>query len=1010
MRRTAAECAAMPGTMSELVITWPGGSLDLLGGRVIRQGEVTKVEPRAWRVLERLARFRHRVVTKEELLAALRPEGTVSEGALRQAIRAARMAIGDDGPQPIIRSIARVGYIFDVPSAPAPAPRVAGLPREDIPSLIIGPLRNQTGRPSLQWAMHGLAACIAHGLSIDGQLQVQDAQALDASWPEERPRMLQMLRAAGARYAVVGSLTLAGRELVLDLDVHDQGEKTVMAVRADAPAGLVLPAIVGLRRTLLGFGERRAGAHGMRGCSPLSIELFARAKHSAAMSRHSAALRALALLHHLEPGFPRLDLELLRAQAACGSDDAQPTAARLLAAARHDQDPGLEAQAQQCLGRLHHIKGRLREAAQGLEHALVLGRGCMPPHWQGQTLTLLASVECRLGELHSVQTRLDEAQAIFTRIGSHWGLLNVMWLRAVMSSLSGHAEQSIQWNRKLASAARRLNANTALASVSLNLAGELVYADRLEEARECAEEATATALAIEADVNLLSTVVNVHCLLHRLQGRPDAAADLLSLLPPAAQAQDDGYLWQAHGHAAMAADRVDEAAECFVRAAGECRRRGNRVAEVPLLPWLVEALVLSGRLRDAQAELDRADVQAHLQDETTTANLLYPRALLARRRQQEPESQALLARLATAPAALALFRRLGQELSSAPSGLQCEPPVPATPPNAQMRHHYRFANCVLDVERRELWVDGRRHPLEPKPFDVLVHLYRNRHRVVTLDELLDTTWRGAAVSPEAVAQTITKIRQAMQRSKSHAVRIQTVYRKGYQLLADAQVETDDDDANALLSQLQASQARPLAIVPWPEPAAGADDCALRYSLEVMGYALAVHAQLRRMSATEVQACVAAAPYATMEAIAASIGHRSQGAHVLFARLRRQDDAMALEYVLESQAARTEGSMNDRSPQALGRRLAAKLLRLSADTGEARPFAADENAWVTQLLGLASRAAEEQHAGTALQMLDVVLDHDPDHPLAAELRARIVDDDGGAARHGAGPADTPARAP
>jgi tetratricopeptide (TPR) repeat protein len=424
--------------------------------------------------------------------------------------------------------------------------------------------------------------------------------------------MLQMLRAAGARCAVVGSLTLAGREIALDLQVHDHGKKTLIPIRAAVPAGLVLPAIQALRQALLGVGEHHGP--GLQGCSLLSIELFARAKHSAAMNRHPAALRALGLLRSLDPGFPRLDLELLRAQAASGSDEGPVSAARLLETARRHQDPCLEAQVQQCFGTLHHVKGRLRDAAQSLQHALVLGRACMPPHWQGTILTLLASVECRLGELHSVATRLDEAQGIFTRIGSHWGLLNVLWLRAIMSSLSGHAEKSIRWNRKLAHAARRLNANTALASVCLNLAGELLYADRLEEARECAEEATATALAIEADLGLLSTVVNIHCLLHRQQGRPDAAAELLSLLPQPDGVQEDGYLWQAHGHAAMAAGRVDEAADCFLRAAGECRRHGNRVAEAPLLPWLVEALVRSGRLPLADAELDRAEAQAHLQD------------------------------------------------------------------------------------------------------------------------------------------------------------------------------------------------------------------------------------------------------------------------------------------------------------------------------------------------------------------------------------------------------------
>ncbi|MEO8060528.1 MAG: winged helix-turn-helix domain-containing protein [Burkholderiales bacterium] len=977
--------------MSELLITLPSGSLDLLGRRVLRHGEPVKLEPRAWRVLEKLARFRHRVVTKVELLAALRPEGTVSEAALRQAVRAARRAIGDDGPQPIIRSIPRVGYMFDVPSAPAaaaaspPEPAAADLLRDGIPSLIIGPLRNHTGRPSLQWAAHGLVACIAHGLSVDGRIQVQDAQSLEMSWPQEDARMLQMLRAAGARYAVVGSLMLAGAELALDLQIHDRAKKIVIPIRAAAPAGLVLPAIQALRHTLLGVHGQ-----GLRGCSLLSIELFARAKHSAAMNQHPAALRALGLLQHLDPGFPRLDLELLRVQAVCGSGDAPVSAARLLEAARRNQDQCLEAQVQHSMGTLHHVKGRLRDAAQSFEHALALGRGCMPPHWQGYTLTRLASVECRLGELHSVATRLNEAQTIFTRIGSHWGLLNVLWLRAIMSSLSGDAEKSIRWNRKLARAARRLNANTALASVCLNLAGELLYADRLDEARECAEEATATALAIEANVSLLSTVVNIHCLLHRQQGRPDAASELLSLLPQPDRVQDDGYLWQAHGHAAMAAGRVDQAADCFLQAAAQCRRHGNRAAEAPLLPWLVEALVRSGRLPLAEAELDRADVQSHLQDESTTANLLYPRALLARRRQQEPETQLLLARLATAPAALPLFRRLGQELSAAPGELPRESPMPMAPPNGAMLREYRFAHCMLDEERRELWVDGRRQTLAPKPFDVLLHLYRNRHRVVTQDELLDTVWRKAAASPEVVAQAIAKIRQVMRRSKTHTVRVNTLYGKGYRLLADVRLEPDDDTAATLLSDLHAIQERPLAVVPLPggNPGAGVADRDLGYPLEVLGYTLALHSMLKRMSAVEVQAGIDAAPAPTPEAIAAAICTLSPGAHVLFARLARRNETLTLEYVLVSPAARTEGSMQDRSPAALGRRLAARLLRLHAGTAEAHAHAVDESAWMAQMLDLASRAAEELRRSEALHVLEVLLDQDPDHDLAADLKARI----------------------
>ena len=53
----------------------------------------------------------------------------------------------------------------------------------------------------------------------------------------------------------------------------------------------------------------------------------------------------------------------------------------------------------------------------------------------------------------------------------------------------------------------------------------------------------------------------------------------------------------------------------------------------------------------------------------------------------------------------------------------------------------------------------------------------------------------------------------------------TAYGKGYQLLEDVRAEPDDDADAALLSDLQATQERPLAVVPLPggHPGVGAGD-------------------------------------------------------------------------------------------------------------------------------------------------------------------------------------------
>ncbi len=49
---------------------------------------------------------------------------------------------------------------------------------------------------------------------------------------------------------------------------------------------------------------------------------------------------------------------------------------------------------------------------------------------------------------------------------------------------------------------------------------------------------------------------------------------------------------------------------------------------------------------------------------------------------------------------------------------------------------YAFGRCVLDTARRELRRDGAVVPLEPKAYQVLLHLVVNAERVVTRDELL----------------------------------------------------------------------------------------------------------------------------------------------------------------------------------------------------------------------------------------------------------------------------------
>lgn len=80
---------------------------------LIRGGEEVHVEPQVFDLLLYLVRSRERVVTRDDLLAAVWSGRIVSESTLNNRVSAARRAIGDDGKQQhLIRTVPRRGFRF----------------------------------------------------------------------------------------------------------------------------------------------------------------------------------------------------------------------------------------------------------------------------------------------------------------------------------------------------------------------------------------------------------------------------------------------------------------------------------------------------------------------------------------------------------------------------------------------------------------------------------------------------------------------------------------------------------------------------------------------------------------------------------------------------------------------------------------------------------------------------------------------------------------------------------
>jgi TolB-like protein/Tfp pilus assembly protein PilF len=101
-----------------------------------------------------------------------------------------------------------------------------------------------------------------------------------------------------------------------------------------------------------------------------------------------------------------------------------------------------------------------------------------------------------------------------------------------------------------------------------------------------------------------------------------------------------------------------------------------------------------------------------------------------------------------------------------------------------------FANCEIDVERRELRRAESPVHVEPQVFDLLVYLVRNRDRVVSKDDLIASVWCGRIVSDSTLTSRINAARKAIGDSGEYQNLIRTIARKGLRFVGAVRTEPD----------------------------------------------------------------------------------------------------------------------------------------------------------------------------------------------------------------------------
>ena len=150
------------------------GSLTLDLERLCLLGPVgpIRLRPKSFEVLRYLAEHAEQTVIKDELIAAVWPDVTVSEESLTRCISDVRLAIGDDA-QRIIKTLPKRGYLLEGPVT-RDGKGVDRSPRSpaDLPSIAVLAFANLSQDPSQDYFCEGITEDIITELSRFSELLV----------------------------------------------------------------------------------------------------------------------------------------------------------------------------------------------------------------------------------------------------------------------------------------------------------------------------------------------------------------------------------------------------------------------------------------------------------------------------------------------------------------------------------------------------------------------------------------------------------------------------------------------------------------------------------------------------------------------------------------------------------------------------------------------------------------------------------------------------------------------
>jgi DNA-binding winged helix-turn-helix (wHTH) protein len=113
---------------------------------------------------------------------------------------------------------------------------------------------------------------------------------------------------------------------------------------------------------------------------------------------------------------------------------------------------------------------------------------------------------------------------------------------------------------------------------------------------------------------------------------------------------------------------------------------------------------------------------------------------------------------------------------------------------------YQFDSFVLDPDNFELKKNNRPVGLRAKAFHVLAFLMKNRHRMVSKDELLDEVWHRQYIAESTLNSCIKTVRQVLGDDGKNQKIIQTVRGRGYRFVSPVEMVKPDINRHQTISR------------------------------------------------------------------------------------------------------------------------------------------------------------------------------------------------------------------